>query len=288
MNTASFRSRAAVAALILGALSVTGFSNQDKPRAYVAGRFALTMDGSKSVSFLKSLEGGSVRAEEIRMEMGIGMAQPMIDWINAFLRTGARRNGSIAYAGVDNKVRAYRDFRDALITEVRVPPLDKSSKDAAYLTIKIRPESMQTRPGNNTPILSTNPSTTAQKRWLPANFKFEIDGLDCRSITQLRLPNLVTKTPTPGGPVPIPYPNVSAQAANWEFRNGWPVKWEGPDFAAWQRNFRPRPGRLVLLDESGAPLLQINFRLNRLIKGIPNQNGRSMNFELMFDSFMLK
>src|SRR6185503_8438285 len=159
--------------------------------------------------------------------------------------------------------------------------LEKSSKDAAYLTIKIRPESMQTRPGNNTPILSANPSTTAQKRWLPANFKFEIDGLDCRSITQVRLPNLVTKTPTPGGPVPIPYPNVSAQAASWEFKNGWPVKWEGPDFAAWQRNFRPRPGRLVLLEESGAPLLQINFRLNRLIKGIPNQNGRSMSFELM-------
>ena len=69
MISTSLQTRIAVAALILGALSVTGFPNQDKPRAYVAGRFALTLGETKYTGFLHGVDGGSVRAEDIKMEM---------------------------------------------------------------------------------------------------------------------------------------------------------------------------------------------------------------------------
>lgn len=286
MKSACLKSRVIVAGLIAAALSVAQITSL-KQKSYVAGRFAFVLDGSKNAGFLHSVEGGGVRSEEIKVEMGMSMGQPMKDWIDASLRAASRRNGSIAYAKTDAKVEKYLDFRDAIITEVRIPPADRSSNAAGFLNLKIKPTSSQFRPGNNLPAPSTLPAAR-QKPWHSSNFKFEMAGLDCRSITQIRFPNLVTKTPAPGGPVPIPYPNVTAQAASWEFKNGWPVKWVGPEFDAWQRNFRPRPGRLVLLDEKGAQLLQINFRMNKLIKGIPNQNGRSMSFELMFDTFEMR
>ena len=114
MKSACLKSRVIVASLIVAALSVAQTTSL-KQKSYVAGRFAFVLDGSKNAGFLHSVEGGGVRAEEIKVEMGMSMGQPIKDWIDAALRTGARRSFSIIYAGSDYKVRAYRDFHDALI-----------------------------------------------------------------------------------------------------------------------------------------------------------------------------
>jgi phage tail-like protein len=168
-------------------------------RAYTAGRFALDLEGSFA-GWVSSIEGGhatsdvvvekvgadliqykhlaGVKYEDISVSCGTSMSKAFYTWIQASLdRKHTRHNGAVISADYDQKEVGRMDFFNALITEVGFPALDAASKDAAKMTIKFAPE-------KTTNKLATGGSVKGelgkghQKKWLPANFRLKIDGLD--------------------------------------------------------------------------------------------------------------
>ena len=171
------------------------------PRSYVAGNFQLVLDGVKC-GFLKSVDGGAPVAEVISesvgssyfpkkhlgqvsygpfvVQFGLAMSTEVYDWINASW-TGkySRKNGAIV--ATDHKLDAVsqREFFNALVTETTIPPLDGSSKNPGYLTLKFAPEYTRISKASGK---VTGAAKAEQKLWLPSNFRVTIDGLDCTGV----------------------------------------------------------------------------------------------------------
>lgn len=81
-------------------------------------------------------------------------------------------------------------FMNAQITEIGFPALDAASKDAAKMTIKIKPEKTQDTDLSNVgfPALDAGAKDAmTQKKWLPANFRISIDGLGdaCKRVNKI-------------------------------------------------------------------------------------------------------
>jgi phage tail-like protein len=173
-------------------------------RSFVAGRFAFQLDG-QVCGFLNSVRGGNVSAdvitepadrsgfakkhiglpkyEEFAVQFGFAMANELYDWISAsWDRKYARKNGAVV--STDNKLAPVAEvqFTNALLTETTIPALDASSKEAAYLTVKFAPE--YTRAGKPSTKLGKL-ATDKQKVFTAANFKVEIDGLDCSRVNKV-------------------------------------------------------------------------------------------------------
>jgi phage tail-like protein len=196
------------AVTVLGVLLVLlvgiGQSVSNK-RAYVAGKFALELDGI-ATSFSSCPEGGDatadvveekqgadglsrkhiagVKYEDISISCGTGMSKGFYEWVkSSFDRKYARKNGAIIAADFDYKELSRRDFSNALISEIGFPALDASSKDAAKMTIKFSPESTRYKAGSGSQLKFSDPKI--QKKWLPANFRLKIDGLDCTRVNKI-------------------------------------------------------------------------------------------------------
>jgi phage tail-like protein len=176
-------------------------------RAFTAGRYAVLLDGAVA-GWIQSAEGGhaagdavaqkgtaadmrkhiaGVKYEDITLQCGIGMSKPFYEWIKAsFDKKYIRKDGAIHSCDYDGNIVSTLEFHQALITEVGFPALDASSKDAAKMTIKISPEttSMVPKPGGKLPV-ETAQRTMTQKKWLPANFRLEIAGMDCTRVNKI-------------------------------------------------------------------------------------------------------
>jgi hypothetical protein len=169
-------------------------------RSFAAGYFQLTLDGLPC-GFLKSVDGGAPVAEVVSeggpsyfakkhvgpigyapfvVQADLAMNNDLFDWINAsWSGKYQRKNGAVVAADTRLVAVSQRDFFNALITETTMPSLDGSSKDPAYLTVTIAPE--YTR--NTKPSAKLAGATRVQqKRWLPANFRLTIDGVDCTKV----------------------------------------------------------------------------------------------------------
>ena len=191
-----------IAVVIILAVGI-GQSSSNK-RAYVAGHFALSIDGDEP-SFVDSAEGGAAYADvieevdpgsslvrkrpgrvkygDITLKRGYGMSKGLYEWIQSSVSGKAsRRNGAIIAADFDYKERSRREFTNALLTEIGFPALDAGSKDAAKMTIKFRPESTRYSIGDGDAL---KPSSEKQKKWLPSNFRLRIDGLDCSRVNKI-------------------------------------------------------------------------------------------------------
>ncbi len=180
-------------------------------RAYVASKFALELDGIGMQGFLNSAEGGGVKTdvvdyrqgslvdvwrqvgrpkfEDIVLKVGMGMSPTFYTWIEDFFtRKVSRRNGAIVAADFNYKERARRTFVDALISEVQIPTLDGSSKDAAFMTVKLVAEGMTYESVENGAKIESPPGMRQpNKLWHSANFRFVIDGMEdaCRRVTKV-------------------------------------------------------------------------------------------------------
>lgn len=173
-------------------------------RGYVSGNFALSLDGGKSIGMLKTAQGGQIYAEpvaepangatyqkkhignvkyaDITIQAGLSMPDAFYQWIADSWSFGAqRKDGAIVAADFNRNAVKELAFSNALITEVGMPALDGSSKDPAYLTLKLTPQS--TRPG--TPSVTLPAATGKQKAWLPANFKLELGKLDTSRVSKI-------------------------------------------------------------------------------------------------------
>lgn len=169
-------------------------------RSYTAGHFELVIDGHVSTAYLKSVEGGFVKAQPVdepvgpenqrikhssvadiepfTIDLGFAGSGDIMRWIQASWRKDFnRRNGQISHADFNLKKTFEHEFYDALITETTFPALDGSSKDAAFMKVKIQPERVVSRKVSGDKAVRGT-VTTKQKLWLPSAFRFNIDGID--------------------------------------------------------------------------------------------------------------
>ncbi len=169
-------------------------------RSYTSGHFELMIDGHQSTAYLKSVDGGHVKAnaidepigphnqrikhtstveiEPFSIDFGISGAKDIMRWVQmAFNKEISRRSGMITHANFDLRATFEHEFYDALLTEVTFPALDGSSKESAYMKMKIQPERVIPRKISNGAPLKGG-GGTKQKLWNSSNFRFNIDGLD--------------------------------------------------------------------------------------------------------------
>ena len=173
-------------------------------RSYNVGHFALEISGNV-VGFVTGTEGGSafgdvvkVPGEEfffkkhlgnagfrdIRIEFGADMEKSFYNSISLALQgQQVRLSGAIVGADFQGTVRSRLEFQEALITEVTFPALDATSKDAAKMSIVLSPE--HTVLNRKASGKLSPPSVKTQKRWLTANFRFAIDGIDTTRVSKV-------------------------------------------------------------------------------------------------------
>jgi hypothetical protein len=155
----------------------------------VSGKFFLNLDGAPC-GFVKSVDGGGIAAEvihepsgpsqfvkknigplkyeDVTLQVGLSMAKAVYDWIAADYRLEARST---------------REFFNALITETTIPAMDASSKEPAYLTLKLAPE--YTRFKRASGKVTGADGKGRQKLWLPSNFRLEIAGPDYKRVSRI-------------------------------------------------------------------------------------------------------
>lgn len=173
-------------------------------RSSTAGHFQLEIDGTPTTAYVKSVEGGFARAgliteaigpqnhrikhvstmeiEPMSVSFGLAGGNDLLKWVqSSWRKTWNRRNGSITHANFDQTSIFQHDFYDALLEETTFPTFDGSSKEPAYLKIKIQPQVALTKPGDGKtldPRGGEKGSFTRQKMLLCSGFRFELDGFE--------------------------------------------------------------------------------------------------------------
>ena len=170
---------------------------------YTGGRFTLELDDKKPVGFVTSIDGGQFKSEavvsaygaqrsgqvggefmtdrfpgkpkyeDISITVGMAMSPAFWSWVaDTVNNKPSRRNGALVGYDFNNKERSRRTFYRALISEVAFPGLDAQSKSAATLTIKISPESLEWKAGDDSKLQMSQAldEMTKQKKWLTSNF----------------------------------------------------------------------------------------------------------------------
>ena len=206
-------------------------------RGSASARFGLELGGA-SAGGLNSVEGGNASAdvvverigpdripkkhagatkyEDVTIEFGAGVSKPMLQWMKDTLDLKyPRQNGAIVESDMNGTERGRLTFSNALLTEIGFPALDAASKDLAKMTVKFSPEltRMITAAGKQ----QGAGNAAVQKRWLPANFRLTIDGLDCTQVSKvdaLVIKQKVTQNAVGQGrdfqkePTALEYPNL--------------------------------------------------------------------------------
>lgn len=169
-------------------------------KSYSTGHFEMIIDGHKTTTYLKSVEGGwpkgqkstdphgggplmvnqltNFEYEPISIEFGAAGATQVLEWIQgSWNRKFDRRNGQISHADFSLKKTFEHWFYDALITETTFPALDGAAKEPGYLKCKIQPEGVKliTKPSASA---VSGESTGKQKMWSTSAFRLTIDQFD--------------------------------------------------------------------------------------------------------------
>jgi hypothetical protein len=175
-------------------------------RSFSAGQFGLQIDGTKVSSYIKSVEGGYLKAnvtdeaigahayhvkhlstreiEPFSVELGLSGAKSVLSWIQeSWNKKFSRRSGQVAHADFDMKGRFEHDFADALIMETAFPALDAMSREPGYLKIKFLPEDVKTKQVSTSRILGeVHPQ---QKMWSNSSFRISLAGLDMTQVSKV-------------------------------------------------------------------------------------------------------
>jgi hypothetical protein len=194
--------------LLGAAVAASGLALAAEARTYVSGGYFLTIDGVKT-GFLKSTSGGGISAqvineaqgagpyvskhigqpryEPLTMNLGFSNTKAIYEWIGASWSATAQRK-SVTIDDLDSSLqpRSTRAYTGCLIAETTIPPLDGSSKEPAYMSVKLDCESMRATQASTTAQKVTGEfGKNEQKVFLPSNFKLQIDGLDCTRVSKV-------------------------------------------------------------------------------------------------------
>ncbi len=134
-------------------------------------RHTLLLDGAAVGSVIVvSPPADGVKYNDFEVQMGLRMSKSFYAWLQAGPDGLTRRSGAFVDASGDRL-----EFTNALITEVGMPALALGSVEPAWISAKIRPESLRRAVGAK---LRHPADPGAPRRWLPANFRLRIDGLE--------------------------------------------------------------------------------------------------------------
>jgi hypothetical protein len=173
-------------------------------RSYGGGSYVLTIDDSPAI--VKSVEGGTpvaevmkidmgpnklaiksistLKYEDMKLEIGMSMGQPMIDWLNSFLdNKHIRKQGFVTYGDFDKKARSQMDFRDALITEFTIPACDAGNKEPAFFTIGCAVEETISRKEVGKEMKGE--TNVKQKLFQANNFRLTIGDLPTKRVNKI-------------------------------------------------------------------------------------------------------
>ncbi len=186
-----------------GMVKATSAEAAGDVRSYTAGHFQLSIEGIL-IGMLKSFDGGSISAEVVEeeaapeeliskkhignvkyedftMQIGFSMSKAMYDWINSsWSGKHVRQSGQVVLADHDFDARRAIAFEEALLSEIRIPACDASSKETGYMGIKLAPELISTKRASGKLTSSKN-----QKAWLPSNFRLKIGDLPCSRVSKI-------------------------------------------------------------------------------------------------------
>ncbi|MCH7626732.1 MAG: hypothetical protein IIC83_12485, partial [Chloroflexi bacterium] len=172
------------------------------------GQFAVVLDGSPDLTVLRSVKGGVIKGvvaevpeqrlgpgllikkhlsnisyEPFTMQIGMNMSKGFADWIEASFGGGsAAENGSVIAVNSNLHSLSVREFRDALISEVKFPSLDAGSRDPAFLTVKLEPGRINYQSSAGDLTLD---STSRSNKWLASNFRVEIGDLPTSKVSKI-------------------------------------------------------------------------------------------------------
>jgi hypothetical protein len=156
-----------------------------------------------------------------------------------------------------------------------MPSLDAASKDPCYMTVKLKPEVMKYVESD--PNSKVNVVPSQQKKWLPANFRLSIDGMEdvCKHVTKIEHPSIKIKIPSDAGsmrqsirvPGRVEYPNITFYI---------PESY-GRDLFRWSKDTTwmktPRNGTLEYLSSDNTPLFTLTFKGLGIFKISDNKSG---------------
>jgi hypothetical protein len=174
--------------------------------AYTSGHFLFHLDGEKDTSWLKSVDGGSVKAavleenvgpdlvqlkhlstveiDPLSLEVGLSASSSIFRWIDdSWKRRFSRRSGSVVHANFNLEAVLEQQFQDALVSEVSFPTLDGSDKNPAYVTVKLLPERITINTRGREKISGIDGQK--QKLWTPSSFQLDINGVNCDHVNKI-------------------------------------------------------------------------------------------------------
>lgn len=197
---------AAVAGAGVGAGAFAGSAAAADQRSYTAGRFLLDIDGA-SVGRIAGMDGGALenavvldpigsdqiqhkhiagfKWSECTVQVGSAIGAGMHSWIKAAFDHGfdpsSKRTASVSKLNASDVEIARRSFHDALITEVTIPALDIHSTAAGVqVAVTFSSQDVTDSPPSGAPAVLGK-----QKAWLPANFVFQLDGVDTSRVATI-------------------------------------------------------------------------------------------------------
>jgi hypothetical protein len=161
----------------LAVIPILGLLMLSAPKFSTFSNFALEIDG-KSAGSIKGVEGGSTQ-KEVKLELGIGPGKELQDWVNLAFANKPVPKTAIAHA-CNQKFESMvvQELEDAHITEVRFPALDASSREPAYLTVKIAPQRVSYTKGSGKVV---SPRSKEQ----PSRFSLDIPGLPSARVSKV-------------------------------------------------------------------------------------------------------
>lgn len=134
----------------------------------------------------------SIRFQDMVVTCGTGMSRSFYEWVGtSFGGAISRQTGAVLALDYNQVPTARLDFRDALVTSLVLPELERGANSEAYLTVKISPEqTLRKDPDPNTKIGVY--ASSLQKAWNIGSFRLRIAGLeaDCAQVTRINSLNL--------------------------------------------------------------------------------------------------
>ena len=177
-------------------------------KSYSSGHFLFQLDhgNDPGAAYLKSVAGGmfkgsvleenagpaatqfkhlgTVELDPIQLEIGMAMSKPVLDWIAASWRKEfTRMDGQIIHADFNLNSRMEQWFYGALIAETKFPTLDGAAREPAYLGVTLHPEDVQVKKGDGRKVMGVTGMN--QKKWLPSNFRLDIQGVDASYVNRI-------------------------------------------------------------------------------------------------------
>lgn len=293
-------------------------------RAYAAAHFALSLDNNEDCGVIRSIEGGGVKVdsttyrygsghetwkalgkpkfEAIKLQVGMALGAPFYTWISEFF-TGkcVRKEGAIIAADFKYQERARRNFTNAIISEITLPALNASDKNAAYMGVSIAPEKIVFVKGGGRQ-LSPAKGMDEQKLWTCANFRVTIDQFPeaCRRVTKVDAATIkmnVIEHHVGGQLEPykfgsrIDYPNLTLTVPEADFQ---PVADKMQKY--WNNKERPPnfSGSIEYLDNTLATLGTLTFTGANIISLVPDRSDatteemKMVKVELYTEAMTLK